>query len=1765
MTFNRLPGAPDASSIDITEFLSVAPVGSKIKCRVTADGFEGPDEPITIALDTQDVLIQEAAEPPSAVPVIDSVDILQASEGARAVAEALITYDGDFAADGWSIEWNWSREVEDSGGELPFVDLTYSVTTDYKYRVNDESGFGFLKSQPRNITTKTITWRIGSNNPIEHGTFLDGSPWVKDNGDLHLISVTPEPGLFTDRVRGEFTEGGHDPAVYPGGVKTFNPGHVRSERDWETNQTVINPDFGKSTTEYAGQQVLLPNGEIRNWPYTDKSDWVTRCKTTSDGNENEPVILGGDLSDPRFMFPMDGRSGITGKQWNNYQGKGATIKVGESYATSTGQIWDRSRTKIENGDMIFSCISHADDTELIETVDKFDDDGNYTHTEWRDHTMWGSFDREPIFDLFGCLTVVDRDREGFYRPPINWDPSDKENRPFIQPSRTKAELDALNYDYPDYGIYEGESAGYGDADKLGEWFNLSRPTTDNNEDITPLRLGSIRVMPGGTQHDDMVQGWTRSFCTNWWEWGGTEGVMIEIMIMMSFDNREDESIRDQLRHVLTQRGIDIYGAFRSLGKWSSSNGGHSEPYDWYLLYAWMMTQDVDILNAINGTPIGMDRNGTLKTLDQFNEGISRIGARRQQVVKQDPQATRHNCRINDLNVLATGVTDSSHEFGAGIHYIEVEPPLSNLVGQGNPHTRYYHVSGNDNRSTGGSTPTSLGTWGRWGMRNNQKEINRNKFIGFYIRSSSGGITRVIASEGNVDPQKNSYGGTWFTDTPQRFYLQKNIGVDAGQTIDLSPFVVEDLDGGANRAFFTAINPANLGSLGGTHNYIHTNMRNQVILPFIADHLLANLGGGENSLPDFWKPLYQYSTLWWKDPILNSAIIGEGAWFSGTTYTSTRQNQANQKEIMRSLVRKFTLKGEPAVPNYSNPIDKVNNWPDGDYTWPEISNDYEDSGGNVRSLTPSLFIEWPDDNRIDKGGSNRAVEDPDGNLVENIDGNTPSVIDIFQRTIGSSGQDALFVRSRGNESVSYSQYINGRNLYLWINGAEKPIRMELQEETITEDFIWEQTWVFPDEIRVWPNTTHQWTDKIDGQVFWATDSSSGGSAEWPAEVWRIQSGETFTDTEHDNNIWSFEDYAAVTRPWANTPEHRPIILAKPKNANEVISVLNYCQSNDVPFKVRSGTHSYNAQGTGLGAVIIDMRLIDECSLNTTDEWMDIGGGAALWQVNAELNYDKLAPNTSTPSAYGDEDTGEYTNNSPDDPNGYWTPSGSCPRVGYSGVASSGGISVNPNREGLMCDLILEADVVIPDGMNGYRMVTATRENEFSDLLDGLRGLGNDSLGIVTRWRTKVLPRKKEWTVRLGLAWRPQGGSWFKQTDQNLWAVKGTDAAVGSPEWTAHWQNVQNSDEWAWIKAVYEAYQDTLMDTTATYPAGHPIAGRRIWPHGRDEGIDGTSYVWLNYKRPEDTWNDYSITAPFRFWSYEDPEGLMVSTSAGDVPAHLYYLTQFILDRAIAKDPSRFDRFRSGTKNGATVDALWQVTVNEAKDQGVNSSTNDMWNPEQDAPNDTNKQVNGATDDQVWGLNYALCIPNNSPNDAAFVERLMQYYQDIVININPFLPDGGTGKQGVYHRYYTHSSSPDGPVANPQIVTHDTSRDVLGWRDRPNEIQMFEELHPTSSFFWQQNASGNYELTDLGHQFYDMKIKWFDDAISLYGGNDPRSYIGYIDSLWNYATLPNGQPLDINQFYYGIQGVQNLTNLKAKYDPQERFPFGPQTKTIDVNTT
>src|SRR6516225_460 len=99
--------------------------------------------------------------------------------------------------------------------------------------------------------------------------------------------------------------------------------------------------------------------------------------------------------------------------------------------------------------------------------------------------------------------------------------------------------------------------------------------------------------------------------------------------------------------------------------------------------------------------------------------------------------------------------------------------------------------------------------------------------------------------------------------------------------------------------------------------------------------------------------------------------------------------------------------------------------------------------------------------------------------------------------------------------------------------------------------------------------------------------------------------------------------------------RPKLRALCKTANAVSVMVNWCRTNNLPFAVRSGGHSYEGFSQS-ASVVIDTRMMNQIAFNRTAQTMTVGAGATLGPV-----YEAIGAA------------------------GFGFPGGSCPTVGVSG--------------------------------------------------------------------------------------------------------------------------------------------------------------------------------------------------------------------------------------------------------------------------------------------------------------------------------------------------------------------------------------------------------------------------------------------------------------------------------------------------------------------
>src|SRR5579872_6112876 len=155
------------------------------------------------------------------------------------------------------------------------------------------------------------------------------------------------------------------------------------------------------------------------------------------------------------------------------------------------------------------------------------------------------------------------------------------------------------------------------------------------------------------------------------------------------------------------------------------------------------------------------------------------------------------------------------------------------------------------------------------------------------------------------------------------------------------------------------------------------------------------------------------------------------------------------------------------------------------------------------------------------------------------------------------------------------------------------------------------------------------------------------------------------------------------------------------AASVGATILWATSNGIGFAIRSGGHSYEgfSQSPDL---VIDVRGMTAIKLSADKQSVSIGSGSSLGSV-----YDKLASSHLA------------------------IPAGSCFPVGVAGHSLGGGFGLLGRPFGLACDNVLSMEVVDAAGK-----VLNVSEQENPDLFWALRGGGNGSFGVVTKFNFRT---------------------------------------------------------------------------------------------------------------------------------------------------------------------------------------------------------------------------------------------------------------------------------------------------------------------------------------------------------------------------------------------------------------------------------------------
>ncbi|TML72398.1 MAG: FAD-binding oxidoreductase [Actinobacteria bacterium] len=169
------------------------------------------------------------------------------------------------------------------------------------------------------------------------------------------------------------------------------------------------------------------------------------------------------------------------------------------------------------------------------------------------------------------------------------------------------------------------------------------------------------------------------------------------------------------------------------------------------------------------------------------------------------------------------------------------------------------------------------------------------------------------------------------------------------------------------------------------------------------------------------------------------------------------------------------------------------------------------------------------------------------------------------------------------------------------------------------------------------------------------------------------------------------------------DRRPALIARCRDAADVIQALAFARGEGLDVTVRCGAHSGSGQASVDGALQIDLTPIGYVHVDPVQRLARVGGGAMLGDVDHATHGFGLA-----------------------------APFGTVSTTGVGGLTLGGGVGYLSRRWGLSIDNLVGADVVLADGT----FVSAS-EDANSDLFWALRG-GGGNFGIVTEFRFQLHP-------------------------------------------------------------------------------------------------------------------------------------------------------------------------------------------------------------------------------------------------------------------------------------------------------------------------------------------------------------------------------------------------------------------------------------------
>lgn len=182
----------------------------------------------------------------------------------------------------------------------------------------------------------------------------------------------------------------------------------------------------------------------------------------------------------------------------------------------------------------------------------------------------------------------------------------------------------------------------------------------------------------------------------------------------------------------------------------------------------------------------------------------------------------------------------------------------------------------------------------------------------------------------------------------------------------------------------------------------------------------------------------------------------------------------------------------------------------------------------------------------------------------------------------------------------------------------------------------------------------------------------------------------------------DGYDEARATWNTAVEHRPELVAVPRNTSGVVEVVEFARRTGRSVAIQSTGHGPTRAVRG--AVLVNMSRMNDVHLDVDARTVRIGGGAK-WQAVLDV----VTPHGLAPLL------------------------GSTPDVSAVGYTLGGGLGWLARKYGTSADSVIGFEVVAASG----EVVRASADSD-PELFWALRGAGAGHLGVVTSMETRLYP-------------------------------------------------------------------------------------------------------------------------------------------------------------------------------------------------------------------------------------------------------------------------------------------------------------------------------------------------------------------------------------------------------------------------------------------